>query len=133
MLVQNNKFPKAEKLKSKKDIDFLFSEGAKVKAYPLMGVYGFKSESTGVVANVGIAVPKKYVRKAVDRNLVKRRVREAYRLNNHELKNTLEGKGKEINLMLIYTTPQILPYNQIEEKIKVILKRLNTEVEKVTG
>ena len=72
---------------------------------------------------------KKKIKLAVNRNLIKRRVREAYRLNNKALKNMLSNSGKELNMMLIYGSEQILSYSEIEGKIKVILYRLTESCE----
>jgi len=116
----NNRYPKDEKLKSKKDIDALFSKGKFINAFPLRVIYLPKITSDKALINMGVTVSKKKIKLAVNRNLIKRRIREAYRLNNIELK-----KSKlELNLMFIYTSKQILPYKEIEAKIKVLLTRL---------
>ncbi|MCB9336204.1 MAG: ribonuclease P protein component [Flavobacteriales bacterium] len=126
----NNRFPKQEKLKSVKDIGFLFESGKSFNAFPLRVVYAKKTTKTGILANVGVSVPKKNIKLAVNRNLIKRRIKEAYRINNHELKNGIKNADVELNIMLVYTAKEICTYNQIEEKIKVILNRLNTWCEK---
>ena len=61
--------------------------------------------------------------------MIKRRIREAYRLNNYEVKNKLLENQKEMNVMVIYTSEQILSYSLLEEKIKVILSRLSERCE----
>ena len=126
------KFSKNEKLKSKTAIELLFSKGKSINAFPLRVMYLKKNNSTGTMVNAGVSVPKKNIKLAVDRNLLKRRIREAYRLNNNELKIHLKKTGVEFNLMFIYTSKQILPYKEIEDKIKVILMRLN-ELSEVVG
>jgi len=120
-----NKFSKKEKLKSKKAIDLLFSEGESINAFPIRAIYIKKVASNKIPIIIGVAVPKKNIKLAVNRNLLKRRMREAYRLNNQYLKKHLRETGIELNVMLIYTSKQILSYNEIEEKIKVILTCLN--------
>jgi len=117
-------FSNTEKLKSKKNIDLLFSKGKSINAYPIRAVYLPKEELNGVPVKVGVSVPKKKIKLAVNRNLIKRRMREGYRLNNHELKDQLKRVEKELNLMFIYTSKQISSYKEIEDKIKVILTRL---------
>jgi len=124
-MVISYKFSKNEKLKSKTAIELLFSKGKSIHAFPLRVVYLKKINCTGTLVNAGVSVPKKNIKLAVNRNLLKRRNREAYRLNNNELKIQLKKSGIEINLMFIYTSKQILPYQEIEDKIKVILSRLN--------
>tara|TARA_R110001592_G_scaffold246255_1_gene507946 strand:+ start:5549 stop:5950 length:402 start_codon:yes stop_codon:yes gene_type:complete len=130
MVELNNKFSKKEHLKSHNDIQFLFAKGCSVNESSIRVVYAEKKEKTGIPLNVGFAVPKKNIRLAVNRNLIKRRIREAYRLNNNELKESLINAEQELNVMFIYTAKEIFTYKQIEEKIKVILKRLKALNEK---
>ena len=74
-------YPKKEKLKSQKRIEQLFSEGKSVNAYPLRMVY-LKSDFNGnTTFKTGVTVSKRNFKKAVDRNRIKRLLREAYRLN----------------------------------------------------
>ncbi len=120
----NSKFSKNQKLKSKKAIDLLFKNGQSISSPPIHAIYLLKKELNGVSINMAVSVPKKNIKLAVNRNLIKRRIREAYRINNSELKKSLLEKEIEINLMLIYTAKQILDYKEIEDKIKVILTRL---------
>lgn len=122
----NNKFPKIEKLKSTKDIDGLFNGGKSIHEAPIRAIYKKKAEKTKITLNVGVSVPKKLIKLAVNRNLLKRRMREAYRLNNHQLKQTLIDSETQLNVMFVYTSKQILSYIEIEDKIKVILNRLNS-------
>lgn len=127
----NNKFSKHEKLKSKIAIDALFSKGKSINVSPIRLVFLSKEEESTIIANVGVVVPKKQVKLAVNRNLIKRRMREAYRLNNSELKTTLKKNGLALNMMFIYSSKQILDYTTIENKIKVILTRLTEQCEVV--
>jgi len=127
----NNNFSKHEKLKSKIAIDTLFSKGKSLKEYPIRLVFLEKEEESNIVANVGVVVPKKQVKLAVNRNLIKRRMREAYRLNNSALKAVLKKEGLALNMMFIYANKQILDYAVIEDKIKVILTRLIEQCEEV--
>jgi ribonuclease P protein component len=120
----SNKFSKKEKLKSKKAIDHLFSTGKTITAFPIRVIYVGKTTKENVLISAGVTVSKKNIKLAVERNLVKRRMKEAYRLNNNDLKKHLKNTEAEINMMFIYTSKQILPYKEIEAKIKVLLTRL---------
>lgn len=120
----NNKYPKNEKLKSKKAIDLLFTKGKLINDAPFRLIYLPKASPEGTPIAMGVTVSKKNIKLAVNRNLIKRRVREAYRLNNNDLKSHLKTIEVEINIMFIYTSKQIIPYKEIEAKIKVILTRL---------
>lgn len=128
-MVANFNFPKKEKLKSVKDIDVLFKKGKSIHQFPFRLIYLEKQEKKGVPINFGVSVPKKKIKLAVTRNLIKRRVREAYRLNNKELKAALLVLSKELNVMLIYGSDKILSFHEIEDKIKVILYRLKESCE----
>ena len=120
----NYKYSKNEKLKSKKVIDLLFNKGKSINAFPLRLVYLPKIDSDDTPVKMGVAVSKKNIKLAVNRNSIKRRIREAYRLNNNDLKSHLKSNNIKVNIMLIYTSKQILPYKEIEDKIKVLLTRL---------
>ncbi|PKP42891.1 MAG: ribonuclease P protein component [Bacteroidetes bacterium HGW-Bacteroidetes-12] len=122
-------FSKKEKLKSIKDIEQLFKKGKSIHQHPFRLTYLEKKEKNGVSVNFGVSVPKKKIKLAVNRNLIKRRIREAYRLNNHLLKEALQKLDKELNVMVIYNSEQILSYSEIEGKIKVILCRLTESCE----
>lgn len=66
-----------------------------------------------------VSVPKKYFKRAVKRNLLKRRMREAYRTQ----KDALGTKGHD--LMLVYSSPEIAPYSTIREEVASILEKIN--------
>jgi ribonuclease P protein component len=75
-----------------------------------------------------IVVPKKQLKLAADRNIVRRRMKEAYRLNKSTIENSLKNKGKQLNIAIVYQNDKILSYKVIEEKIKLILGRLREEI-----
>jgi len=106
-------YPKIEKLKSKKTIDSLFTEGKSVGKYPLRLVFIQEDFEDDVPLKMGVSVSKKYFKKAVDRNYFKRVLRECYRLNKHILIDNLDQK---YCLMFFYQTKEKLSYQEINEK-----------------
>lgn len=92
-------FGKKDKLKSKKIIDALFSEGKSVSAYPLRLVYLQSNFDASIKTKAGVSVSKRHFKKAVDRNLIKRLIREAYRLNRHGYFNNITT---QYALMILY-------------------------------
>ena len=92
-------FGKKDKLKSKKIIDALFSEGKSVSAYPLRLVYLQSDFDTSIKTKTGVSVSKRYFKKAVDRNRIKRLMREVYRLNKHRYFNNI---STQYALMILY-------------------------------
>lgn len=112
-------YPKTEKLKKKKYIDLLFSEGRTVTKYPLRLVY-VPVDDLDVPLQMGVSVSKKYFKKAVDRNYFKRVLRECYRLNKHVL---LEDLSKKYVMMFFYQTKERLTYQEIEEKTKQLFEK----------
>ena len=124
-------YPKAEKLKSKKIIDLLFTEGKSVSKYPLRLVYIKHDFEEDIALKLGVSVSKKYFKNAVDRNYFKRLLRECYRLNKHLL---VENLGAKYCFMFFYQTNEKLAYPEINEKtiqlfekfIKIIQEKKNT-------
>ena len=115
-------FQKKEKLCSKKQFDKLFAEGSSFLIYPLKVVF-IETELNGKYpAQAAFAVSKKLFKKAVKRNLLKRRMREAYRLNKPDFYFKLGDK--KVTVIFIYVAKEILAYSQVETAMKRALKRI---------
>lgn len=108
-----------KRLKSRKKIESLFTTGNKLYKFPVRIVYELESTEQKNF-HLAVSVPKKLFKKAVDRNLLKRRLREAFRLNQFKLNH--QGN---LNLMLIYTAKELLDFHQIEKSILVLIDALN--------
>ncbi|WP_460189751.1 ribonuclease P protein component [Urechidicola sp. KH5] len=120
LLYMNFRFPSIQKLKSKKHISNLFESGITLKEFPLRMKY---IEAETEVSKVVISVPKRLVKKAVDRNRIKRQIRESYRLNQYLL--SMETK---LHLMFIFTNSKEVPFETIDKKMKKLLSEIMIEI-----
>lgn len=122
-----NRLYKTEKLCSKLEIDSVFGgKGKGVTAYPLRAVYTVATDDTAPTRFL-ISIPKKRHRHAVDRVLLRRRVREAYRLNRHLINQALTEARLHVNVVFIYLSDKILPYTAIERRMQDLLIRIAAE------
>ena len=119
-------FKKAERLCSRKIIEKLFSEGKSVLSFPVKIIFLQHSLSSSYSAQAGFSVGKKIFKKAVQRNLLKRRMREAYRLNKNNLYNKLGDK--QLALFIIFIGKTAADYNEIESSIKKGIKKVIKEI-----
>ena len=110
-------FSKGERLKNKKIIDHVFKTGKKISLFPFDFRY-LKKENDGI-NEVLISVSKSKINSSVKRNLLKRRIRESYRLN----KSLINGHG--YYMAFIYSSSKILSYNQIEISTISLFNTLN--------
>lgn len=122
------RFPKKERLSSKKLWEKVFSEGSRLKAFPLVLQYCRCPLPENVPAQVGFAVPKKSFKKAVDRNRIKRLMREAYRMEKPGVFNNIEGGYA---FVFLYLGKEIPDYSDISRAIKKLLKNFNEHEEAV--
>ena len=116
-------FPKKEKLNSKIKIDNLFTS-KNTFTYNKIKVHWIINSSEENQSETLISVPKKIIPLSTKRNKIKRLIRESYRLN----KNILQLDNQEINISFMFLSSEIPEYNSLEEKIKVILHRLNDKL-----
>ena len=121
-------FPKKQKLCSETVIKEMFSNGKSFTTSALRLVWKEDNNQDEVAVKSIIVVPKKKIRLAVKRNIISRRMKEAYRLNKIELENMLKNKELQLSIAIIYKKGNILPYKTMEEEIKLILERLSKEI-----
>ncbi len=117
-------FTKEERLHSQKQIDRLFDEGLSFFAFPFKVIYLAENVGDACLPQLLISVSRKNFKRAVDRNKIKRLIREAYRKNKVSLVNNAFSKQVSMKIGLIYTAKTILPYAEIERKIILLLQRL---------
>ena len=122
------KIKKEERLSSKKQIKDLFENGTYIAQDFFKIVFNYEDKNKNYPARILIAVPKTKVAKSTDRNRIKRYIREAYRTNKLNLYSKLNHINKSINLAIIYQKEAVKNFNQIEKKIKLLLRRLTNEI-----
>ena len=127
---------KGEKLRHRTLVDTLFSEGESVYEYPFRLTWrlftgeqladAFRAEVPARMDNLQmlITVPKKKRRRAVDRVLMRRRIREAYRLHRLPLRHKVDGGDLFLSLAFVYIADKNLPYSNVERKMKLLLKKV---------
>jgi ribonuclease P protein component len=123
-------FRKDEILRKKKLIDRLFAEGSTFFIYPFKVFWLSLPLETNNPSQVLISVGKRSFKNAVERNRVKRQIREVYRVHKQEFYDYLIKGQKQCILGIVYTTNTHLPTTDLEIKIKAVLKRLNSELNK---
>ncbi len=118
----NQKFPKTEKLKSAKTIENLFLEGITHSKFPIKIFFLPKENLENHLA--AFAVPKRNFKSAVERNRVKRQLREVYRLNKHLLD---EIHGKKFVMLFLFLGKVKPQYAELEKAMVRLLKKLRDE------
>lgn len=128
MAINRYTFKKEERLCSKRLLEKLFRNGSSFLIYPFRIVYLIEPFSESSPAQVVIGVSKRRFKRAVDRNLIKRRIREVYRLNKEEtLYAALRESNTQIVLSLSYVGKEILEYKVFERKLVAALVKVAKE------
>ena len=114
---------KTEIINHKKKIDQLFKSGNRFLIDEFQLVYS-TSNSYDNWFNILISVPKKKIKLASARNLLKRRIKEVIRRKKEKYILKLKDKKKQVKIAFIYNSEKVITYKDIEEKINLILLRL---------
>jgi ribonuclease P protein component len=117
-------YSKAERLKSRKRIEAIFKTGKRVPAHPLMFIYRLHDDNPESLLQAGVGVRSRQFRKAVDRNRIKRMLREAYRLQKEQLRQQVHGGRKSLDLFMIYTGQEMPVYADIFTKAGEALRKI---------
>jgi ribonuclease P protein component len=124
MVTNRETFKKAERLCSKKEIEKLFENGKSFFYPPFVIVWSLTDSDIPFPAQVAFSVSKKGFKLAVTRNLIKRRMREAYRKNKSVLYEFLLSSGKKVVFTIIYKESTVVDYVTIETATKELISKL---------
>lgn len=130
-------YQKTDKLKSRKQTQHLFSTGQAINVFPIRLIYtiepiasSLESISPISLLQAGVGAPSRTFRKAVQRNRVKRLLREAYRLEKPNFVSQASLDQKRVNLFFLYTDANVLTQLEIQAKVKEALALLVTKLNK---
>jgi ribonuclease P protein component len=115
---------KDERLCSHKTLGQLFDSGESFLVFPLKVVFMKSETPLPHPAEAAFAVSKRNFKRAVKRNLLKRRMREAYRLNKNPLYDELAAKNRHISIMFIFVGKEVLEFSTIEKAMISALKKV---------
>lgn len=115
-------FPKELRLTHKGDIDILFSKGNRIKSHPFIILYNKTETPMSVPFKLLISVPKRNFKKAVDRNYIKRCIREVVRKNKESLSD--ENKDTTFHVAILYSFKTKLSFNELEISLLTAINKI---------
>jgi ribonuclease P protein component len=122
-------FTKGERLSSRKAITELFQKGREQVSTPVRILYQVTGEGE-CTASMAVSIPKRLFKRAVDRNLLKRRIREIYRLYKPVFYDQLNRAGIKLQLVIQYQKTEIVGYDALEKGVR---RGLNNVLSDLTG
>ena len=128
--LQRQTFRKNERLCSRKIIQDLALKGKNIHINPIRLLWIPSLLNVSIPAQAAFTVPKRNFKDAVDRNRIKRRMREAYRKNKSSLYSLISNNKNQYALLFVFTGKEPITYFETEEKIKIILHRFAEDIQK---
>ena len=123
-------FPKNERLAWKRHIDLLFQQGMSFVTFPLRVIYlPVDKDGSDTSISILVSVSKKKIKLAVDRNYIKRRIRESYRLRKHELMHFYSGNNKKLLIAFLYLDNVNASFEKIDRAMTKVIKTLQEKQE----
>jgi ribonuclease P protein component len=124
---------KLERLKSRKLLEQLFRDGSTLLNHPVKLFYTSKALPEGIKLQAGFGVSSRTFKKAVDRNRIKRLLREAYRLQKKPLQESLEASGARLAVFFLYIGKELPDFNLIKDKMNAVLQSLEKQLARRPG
>jgi ribonuclease P protein component len=117
-------YNKFEKLKSRKQIELLFAQGKSISSFPVKVFYLPVEHTPEHPVQVGVGVSARNFKKAVDRNTIKRRMREAYRLHKLPLHELLKANQKSVAVFILWIDKQLPTAAALQDLMPGVLEKL---------
>lgn len=122
-------YNKKEKLKSRKQLEEIFTSGKTFSVFPVRVFFQLIDEQDNIV-KAGVGVSKKKFKHAVKRNRIKRLLREVYRIEKIPLHNALSAGNKKLKIFFLYVDSGLIQHNFLQQKMKIIIEKLVNEIKK---
>lgn len=123
---------KIERITGERRIESLFTQGSSFMAYPFRVVWQIRNERPAASVSVLISIPKKRLKRAVDRNRMKRLTREAYRLHKQHLSGELPAGEGHLDVAFIYVKDEPSDYVTVEKGIRKAIRELGVTIQTTT-
>jgi len=122
-------YHKKEKLKSRTELQAIFATGKSFSVFPIKVFFIEKNNAdVSIPVTAGVGVSSRHFKKAVDRNRIKRLLREAYRLEKQSLHQTVVAQSKSIAIFFLYIDKELPEYTLIREKMKESMEKLRKKL-----
>jgi ribonuclease P protein component len=133
MTVPRQTFTKDERLRSRKIIEQIIEEGKSIYISPFRFSWTLTELNTQFPIQFAIAVPKRFFKRAVDRNRIKRLVREVYRKNKSRLYALMKSRNIQCALLVVFSGKKVPVYEEVEKKFLITLQRFEETILKNSG
>ncbi len=124
---KNNRYSSAEKLKSRKALESLFAKGKSFSVFPIKVFYQTHPLEPGIIAEVtvhaGVGVSSRNFKKAVDRNRIKRLLREVYRTQKHNLVAGVQEKPFTVSVFYLFIGKELPEFTLLQESMRKVQEK----------
>lgn len=128
MAASRNTFTKDERLRSRKLIEKIIAEGKSISLNPFRLSWTATELDTAFPVQMAIAVPKRFFKRAVDRNRIKRLIREVYRKNKTGIYSLLQSKKLQCAMLIVFNGRKVPAYDEVEKKFLLTLRQFEENI-----